>query len=527
MKQYIYFSHFDCDSNKFEIRNYNTDKCVSMNIKQFKEFVSTLKNAVIYQNNVNIIASFLPGGIIDGFKKSKDCKSDEIITYRMKGVTIKSFTLMCPSDQDAESMIELYGVNTPTEAMISHIEMLGGIKNLSKTICGQSVKIFYRDIKDELWRWKKQNKVYINTVEQFNILHSGSKRGLLYKPNCLKAHGKTLEFDLSAAYCGAFVQSDKFPVGKPRFTKNIYTFLNELKKGNNAKLVYRGRIKEVEEAQKKIHHDFYDDFNNVTALEFYDMIILRDLGVNIVEIVKKYDCEFVFYDQTDYIHRLVTDKIVSLQEQKDCLQKGTPERSLVKCQMEFIYGKPIQKRYFKDDSEVVRHYRCRGENYITPQMSNHASAYVRFQLYKAIKTLGEDVFYWDTDGIKVNDTEKTRDYFRKENERLLQLNRKNGYDSNIGLWKMEEFDEFIAIRPKIYVTRTGSKVEVTAAGMDKFSKVLSLINTQIDGAVMASDYIKTIEKNGFYFRVKQVIKDGDGVCVMYTPFTLLTGRDDL
>lgn len=526
MKQCIYVSHFDCDKNIFEVRNYDTDECVSMNISKFKEFVSTLKNAVIYQNNVNIIASFLPGGNKDGFKKSKDGKSEEIITYKLEDVTFKSFTVLCPSDQDSVSMIEMYGVKTPTEAMIAHIEMLGGTKNLSRTICGQSVKMFYRDIKDGLWRWKKQNKVYINTVEQFNLLHAGSKKGLLYKPNCLKAHGKTLEFDLSAAYCGAFVQSNKFPVGKPRFTRNANTFLNELKKGNNAKLVYNGRMPEVEKVQKEIHHDFYDDYNNVTALEFYDFVILRDLGVNIVDLVKKYDCEFVYYDQTSYIHRDVTDKIVSLQEEKDCLQKGTPERSLVKCQMEFIYGKPIQKRSFKNDGEVVRHYRCRGENYITPQMSNHASAYVRFQLYKAIKTLGEDVFYWDTDGIKVNDTEETREYFRKENERLLQLNRDNGYESNIGLWKMEEFDEFIAVRPKIYVTRTGSKIEVTAAGMDEFSKKLSLINTYIDGAVMASDYIKTIEKNGFYFRVKQILKDGDSVCVKYTPFTRLTGKED-
>ena len=116
--------------------------------------------------------------------------------------------------------------------------------------------------------------------------------------------------------------------------------MNEIKKGNNAKLVYNGRIPEIEKVQKKIHHDFYDDYNNVTALEFYDFVILRDLGVNIVDLVKKYDCEFVYYDQTNYIHRDVTDKIVSLQEEKDCLQKGTPDTL---CQMLLFSQK--QKRF--------------------------------------------------------------------------------------------------------------------------------------------------------------------------------------
>lgn len=527
MGQCYYVSHFNCDNNMFEVRHYETDEVRTMTVKEFREFVNNSKKTTIFQNNVNIIASLIPGGEPDGYKLSKDEKSKEIITYRYQDVTFRSFTVLCPSDQDSVSMIEVYGVKTPTEAMIAHIEMLGGTKNLSRTICGQSVKMFYKDIKEELWQWKKQNKVYINTVEQFNLLHAGSKKGLLYKPTELKSHEKTLEFDLSAAYCGAFVQSNKFPVGRPKFTSNKMVFFENLKNGNNAKLIYKGHIKEVEEVQSKIHHEFYDDYNNVTALEYYDLIILRDLGVNIVEIVNNYDCHFVYYTETNYIHRKVTDKIIELQEQKEVLEKGTPERSLVKCQMEFIYGKPIQKRNFKNDEEVVRHYRRRGENYITPQMSNHAAAYVRFQLYKAIKALGEDVYYWDTDGIKVKDCERTREYFKKQNELLHELNRKNGYESNIGTWKIEEFDEFIAIRSKIYVTRKDKDINITAAGMDEFSKRVALVNLYMDGARNASDYIKTIEQNGFYFRVKQILQDGDGVCVRYTPFTLLKGKDDL
>lgn len=524
--QNIYVSHFDCKTNEFEVRHYNTGAVSTCGVEDMRDWVLGIKKpTIIYQNSVNVLARLISGGKEYGKKESKYTNTSEIITYKIGKVTFKSFTVLCPADQTEVTMMDMYGVKTPTESMIAHIEYLGGLKNLSRTICGQSIKIFYKDIKDELWQWKKDNKVYINTVEEFNLLHSGCKCGVLYKANCIEKHGKTLEFDLSAAYCGAFVQSDKFPIGKPRFTTNPRIFISELKKGNNVKVIFDTRIPEIDEATSKIYLDLYDDYNNVTALELYDLKLLSDLGVNITKLITKYHCKFVYYDETGYIHEKVRDKICYLQYQKDHMKKGTPERSLVKCQMEFIYGKPIQKRSFKSDAEVVRHYRLRGENYITPQMSNHASAYVRYQIFKAIKELGEYVYYYDTDGIKVADNEITRSYFAEQNEILMNKNYDSGYDTNIGTWKIEEFDQFLYIRPKMYITKNnGEDIEYTLAGIDEIGKRMinsflleNGIKSKNDNAVKFL-YVKGIP---FYQKAILLLDDLSGVEIDYKAVTWL------
>lgn len=524
--QNIYVSHFDCKTNDFEVRHYNSGVVSKCGVEDMREWVLERKKpTIIYQNSVNVLARLIPGGKSSGKKESKYTNTSEILTYKIGNVTFKSFTALCPADQTEVTMMDMYGVETPTESMIAHIEYLGGVKNLSRTICGQSIKFFYKDIKDELWQWKKDHKVYINTAAEFNFLHSGCKCGVLYKADKMEKHGKTIEFDLSAAYCGAFVQSDRFPIGKPRFTTNPRIFISELKKGNNVKVIFNTRIKEVDEATRELYLDLYDDYNHVTALELYDLKLLSDLGVKITNLITKYPCTFVYYDETGYIHEKVRDKICTLQYQKDHMEKGTPERSLVKCQMEFIYGKPIQKRSFRSDEEVVRHYRRRGENYITPQMSNHASAYVRYQIFKAIQALGETVYYYDTDGIKVADNDRTLTYFAEQNEILMEKNRASGYYTNIGTWKMEEFDQFLYIRPKMYITKnTGEDIDYTLAGIDDIGK--RMINAFLleNGIKSKNDnsikflYVKGIP---FYQKAILLLDDLSGVEINYKAAALL------
>ena len=161
--------------------------------------------------------------------------------------------------------------------------------------------------------------------------------------------------------------------------------------------------------------------------------------------------------------------------------------------MEFIYGKPIQKRSFKSDAEVVRHYRLRGENYITPQMSNHASAYVRYQIFKAIQALGEYVYYYDTDGIKVADNDIVWNYFAEENAILFELNKESGYETNIGTWKEEEFDEILFLRSKMYITRKGEELNYVIAGWIKESRIITeheFLEKGIKNSKQKIDYIK-------------------------------------
>lgn len=529
--KFNYFvSYLDIMTDTFEVRNYDTNDVMKMSIGEFRTFFESItENTIIFQNNLNIVAQIIKGGVISGKKKSKEGDSYEIISYNFNEkpkIRFKSFTCLCPSDQDAKSMMKMYSAKTVTESMIKHLEYLNsmnnrsGISGLRSTICGQSVQIFYKNIKYDLWDWKKAHKVYINTLEEFNLLHAGCKCGLLKDVKEYNHRGECVEFDLSAAYCGAFIQSDKFPIGKPRFTENPVQFVEALKNGENAKVIFTERIPEIDEATKKLDLDLFDDYNNVLALEYYDLKLLKEIGINIIKIIKKYKDKvksFVTYDMTGYIHPLIRSKIVDLQHEKEKCKKGTPERSLVKCQMEYIYGKAIQKRdYWTCDEDVVKNYKGRGENYITPQISNHASAYVRYQIFKAIQALGDYVYYYDTDGIKVANNDIVWNYFAEENARLFELNKKSGYETNIGTWKDEEFDEILFLRSKMYITRKGEKLNYTIAGWIKESLAITQCEFLENGIQTAKQKIAYIKDNLLPMVTKRIFLIGDHIEIDYS-----------
>ena len=531
-------SYLNIWEDTFEVMNYETGEVNLMSIEQFQEFVKMEKNAIIYQNDLNIVAHIVPGGQPDGKKISKDGKSFEILSYNIFNVRFKSFTALCPSDQDADSMMEMYKSKTHTESMVRHLEYLNkmngkeGIKGISRTISGQAVKIFYKDIKYQLWDWKKKNKVYINTLEEFNDLHSGCKCGLLKDIDEYTHHDKCVEHDLSAAYCGAFIQSDKFPIGKPRFHQNAFKYIEDLKSGKNAKVIFKHRIPEIDNVTSKINLDLFDSYNNVLALEYYDVKLLNDLGVNIVKLIKQYKDDiktFISYDKTGRTHKLVCDQIVLLQRKKETYKKGTPERSIVKSQMEYIYGKPIQKRdYWKSDEDVIANYKGRGENYISPQMSNHASAYVRYQIFKAIQSLGDDVYYYDTDGIKVADNEKTWEYFAEQNAQLFELNMDAGYDTTIGTWKAEEFEEILLLRSKMYITRKNNNIDYVIAGFNKDSKIALEYDFKNQCIHNAHDKIQYIKENLLPVIQRKIFIENNQICFDYTSgsYRLKYRKDD-
>lgn len=525
MRQDVYVAHYDKETNIIEIRNYESKELNKLTFNEFVEFVKNV-DARIFINDVNIIAALIPGGKIDGVKKMNE-ESEEFIRYTVNNCMFESFSVKCPSDWSSEDIKSIYNTDTVTDGMIAHIEFMGGTKRVSKTLAAHSVKTFYADIKEELWQDKKANKNYISTVKEFNMLHAGCKKGCLSKPQTLKKYNNIAEWDIKTAYGAAFVCDDKFPIGTKRITRQLKVFIEELKKGHNVKFVCDSKIQEIEEAVNKYGISFWDDFNKMTSLEYYDIIDVKRLGVNFGEIFRKYDCTYITYDDTGYTHRAFAAKYVEVFEQKNQLKKGTPERAFVKAQTEHIYGKSIQKRVFANDAEVVRHYRGRGENYLTPQMGNHASACVRHQIFNAIFALGDDVIYFDTDGIKVKDNDKTKKYFEECNKIIAQKMANAGFEGTLlGSWEQEQFDEFIAIRSKIYVTRKDKTINITAAGMDDYSKQFSL--AYFFNRINKKDIIKTIEQKGFPFMVKQILKrhDGQGVQVVYLEPFLLGGKED-
>ena len=519
MKQPIFVANFDTETNLFEVRDYDCSKAAeSLTLTQFTEFVDNCKkNTKIFINSVNVVASFFPNGEIDGVKDSKDKDGKEYIQYKYNNVTFKSFTVLCPNNHSAKNYMDLFNVETKTEAMIKYIEFLGGTKRLSKTLASYAKKKFYKDKAEILWLHQKKNKVYINTLDEFKMLHAGCKAGLLSHPKKMCRVKNVFEADLKSAYSSVFVTDDKFPTGKPRFTDNKSVLFEKLKNKENVKVVFNKKIDELDFTDE-YGISFYDEFNKMTALELYDIYFCQLLKVDIAKIINENECTIIYYDKTGYLHPLVRNGLIDLFDKKNKLSKTDPERDIVKAQLECLYGKAIQKHYdWKSDDDVVRFFRRRGENYIQPQMANHASAYIRYQLLKAKITLGDDVVYFDTDGLKAKDNEITRAYFNKQNELIMQKNKKAGCTNDIGTFEMTEvYDEFVAVSPKIYVYRQNGEINITAAGMDDKSKEICMYYYRSFG-IKDEQIIKAIVYFGFVFVLKTLAKVENGVELFYTP----------
>ena len=57
-----FMSYLNIWEDTFEVMNYETGEVNLMSIEQFQEFVKMEKNAIIYQNDLNIVAHIVPGG---------------------------------------------------------------------------------------------------------------------------------------------------------------------------------------------------------------------------------------------------------------------------------------------------------------------------------------------------------------------------------------------------------------------------------------------------------------------------------
>ena len=210
---------------------------------------------------------------------------------------------------------------------------------------------------------------------------------------------------------------------------------------------------------------------------------------NLFNFLMNVDFRLYFSAKTDYINKLVRDKLVYLYNKKEELPKESFERYITKTEIEMIYGKGIQHYDFNEITEIQDHYKGRGCNYLTPEMSNHCIAKVEYDMYKAIYNTNNE--YFDTDGIKVENTKESIDYFNSENEKIMMMNKKAGYDTDIGTWKFEgKADRMLIFTPKIYIFESDGEITFKAAGVNKEYK--DRIIKSIKG-----DKIEFLRRKGF------------------------------
>lgn len=167
------------------------------------------------------------------------------------------------------------------------------------------------------------------------------------------------------------------------------------------------------------------------------------------------------------------------------------------------------------------------------QIAPYVTAYSRRRLFRAIFTFDEDVWYCDTDSVKVTNNNAPK-WFEEENKRVEdrcnQVAAELGIDPNLynpinprkpdknlrlGIWDKEDYiDEFVAYRAKCYCYRTvdkeGKHVHVTLAGLPAEAGVKHIVKKDLDGVVedVVHGKIETVDdfKLGLVWNEKESFK---------------------
>lgn len=121
------------------------------------------------------------------------------------------------------------------------------------------------------------------------------------------------------------------------------------------------------------------------------------------------------------------------------------------------------------------------------------TAYARYNLFTAIKALGNDYIYSDTDSVKYINYEKHEEYFEWYNEQIIEKIQKamkfHGIDfsrtcpenikgevKQIGIWEDEGvYSRFKTLGAKRYMTEKKGKISLTVSGLNKKKTVPYLL----------------------------------------------------
>ena len=492
----VYCAYIDIDRKKSEIF------CENGEIKDIDGFricdhICMSAKTVCFVPSVKIIRLLYPGGIIQGDEYYRNSDTDFLI-YNYGQVEFRSFGALIGM-QNVRVLQDMYKDTPISVAMYKFLCQFGDPKNVKYTLAYQAKKLFYEDFADELWKERIRKKKFYWDAETYWDMMAGVKSGVLsdYRAKYVE---NALMYDIRSAYASVLVSDDKFPVGRiikidcENAEYKIKKIKSFLKKDQWCKVVFDGKNPDFSR--------WYDIKGEKTAFEYYNLLTAQKLNIldKLFEYLRTVEFRVYYSKETGYINDLVRDKIVDLYTKKENLPKDSFERYITKTQIEMIYGKGIQRHPFKDISEIQAHYRGRGANYLTPEMSNHCLAKVEHDMYNAL--LNTDAEYFDTDGIKVRNNEQSVDFFNAENERIMERNRQAGYDDlDIGTWKFEgKADRMLIFTPKIYIYECNCEIDFKAVGVTKDYK--QKILNGIKG-----DKIEFMRKHGFITMMKVYVYD--------------------
>lgn len=465
----VYCVYIDFRNNTTEIFNYLSGEVTTITGVNILDYLHLSEHSVVFINSVRTIKNRYPGGkdrnAHDWFNFTK---SDDIMEYTYDKISFRSMTALTAGIKITD-LKEIFGDIPVSICMAKFLE--GWNKDISKvrySLAHNAVNRFYEDIKGILWNDIRKNNQYYFDVGIYKDCVAGNKAGWLCQDQN-KRYSDVLMYDKRSAYGGVMCHDDIYPLTRTQKCSHTddrrWVIRRYIKYRIENKLWFRIVLAGGSEQLAP----WYDEDTNCTVFDFYDVVAVVELGlwkyfyaaVMTVEDIRVYVCR-----ETGMLNETFRQSVNTAFKNKEALPDNSLEKFIEKTEIAMLTGKSMQRKQgIKTNEDVDAEYRGRGDKYLKPEMGYHNIARVRMEIIRANLHCGS--VYWDTDGVKVPNTQDNIDYFNKQNDIIMKKNEAAGIDSNIGTWKFEgHADDLIVVRPKSYCYSENGKVTLKLGVVD-------------------------------------------------------------
>lgn len=476
----IYYAFIDVETNTTEILNHQSGEIQTIQGIDILSVVNLSQPTLIFVNLLYYLSHYkYLGGFYEGENYIKKYQK-ETVSYDYGNVKFRNITLF--TNGNSLGVLSDMFPNVPITVAMQHFIMSfnDNPENVKHTLGYMVKKMFYDDIKKDLWEEKKANKAYYYNLETYNDMMVANKAGALSYHQSYEEN--VLCYDKRSAYASVILNDDHFPIGKMSCIQfSDKNKLESLVKKYLKKNVY---FKIVLDYKVNGFSIFYEEESEKTGIERENIIdIMEDNRLDEffenVTSGRIYKCA-----KTGYCSKILRGAVHEAYIKKESAT-GT-EKFFLKTILNInIYGKSIQKYDFETVKKLQAHYKGRGDNYINPEMGLHCQAVLLHEIHKAQRN--NIAIYWDTDGIKVKNNPEARKYFEEQNQIILEKNKKSGFPCSIGTWKLETVAKrFISFGAKRYIVEDeNGNVELTWSGMSRSDKQLVMSGLGIDPIIGA------------------------------------------
>lgn len=383
---------------------------------------------------------------------------------------LKDSKMMCFIDEYFEIRDFECLIGTGVVSLDSMIEWMGVYdkhpSKLKLSIASNAKSAFFQGISEECWHDVVKNSRYLQTLEDYKGLKSGSAAGFMYvNPDII---GEIIydvsSFDKKSAYPSVFVNRSDFPIGK--IIKRKINKSKKLLDLINADVWFQIATEDLPVEFSMFKSKSYNTF----GINHLDLKIIDKLGLKnkLFDHLNHHDWTLFYSDAYGYLLDEVREKIVDLYDKKENAVDGS-KRTFYKRQIDMLYGKGIQKYYPETDADVKRIYFRNGTSYILPSFSYIAVSAVKYELF--MEFLEDDFCVaCNTDGFKsLENSNKLWKKFQKNNESIFLQNKLAGFDGcNIGTWEHEYTAErFLMLAINQYAYEVDSKAVYKLSGVPK------------------------------------------------------------